>query len=55
MAYDKELERNSIDLLDVFKWFFEIYLLQEFEVKEFKFNKPTKNTTYFEKCRFIAS
>ena len=55
IAYDQELRRNNIDLLDVFKWFFEVYLLQEFGVQEFRFNTPTKNTTYFEKCRFITS
>jgi hypothetical protein len=37
------------------KWFFETYLKEEFEIEEFYLNIPSKESTYLEKCRTIAS
>ncbi len=55
MAYDKELERQNVDLLNIFKWFFETYLLREFGVNNFVFNVPSEGTTYLEKCKLVTS
>lgn len=33
--------------------FFEKYLKDEFQVKNYKINIPTENSTYLEKCRNI--
>lgn len=49
------LKSRDIRLEDVFKWFFEEYLPQEFGVNGFRFNPPSEGTTLVEKCRTIAS
>lgn len=55
MGYDQELKRQNIDLVSIYKWFFETYLLQEFGISNFVFNTPSEGTTFFEKCRFVSS
>ena len=54
-GYINELKENGIQLEDVFKWFFETYLDEEFGVKDFRYNTPSPNTTSLEKCKLIAS
>ncbi|MEG0597719.1 MAG: hypothetical protein RR502_06715, partial [Oscillospiraceae bacterium] len=54
-AYENELFRNGVDLLQVFKWFFETYIYEEFKIANFKFNIPSPVTSHFEKCKFIIS
>lgn len=53
-TYYSFLKSHSIDLEDVFKWFFETYLLEEFNVTGFSMKASTA-TDYVEKCRNLAS
>lgn len=53
--YYKRLLDKDISLEEVFKWFFEVYLKEEFGVEGFVFNASTRNTTYLEKHRNLAS
>ena len=53
IAYYNQLQKIKIKLEEVIKWFFEKYLKDEFQVKNYKINIPTKNSTYLEKCRNI--
>lgn len=54
-AYYYFLKRHSIDLEEVFKWFFESYLLEEFSVNGFSMVASSLSATYVEKCRNLAS
>lgn len=54
-CYYDILKSQGIRLEDVFKWFFEEYLFQEFGASGFWFNPPSEETTLVEKCRNIAS
>lgn len=54
-GYYHILKKNGIRLEDAFKWFFEEYLLQEFVVKDFRFNSPSIGATTVENCRTIAA
>lgn len=54
-AYYSILQKHGIFLEDVFKWFFEQYLPQEFNACGFHFNPPSQGTSYIEKCRTMAS
>lgn len=52
-AYYNQLKNLKIFFEDIIKWFFEDYLLTEFNIKNYIINIPSKNSTFFEKCRFI--
>lgn len=54
-GYYNILSSKGIRLENVFKWFFESYLVEEFGAQGFRFNPPSENTTLVEKCRTIAS
>ena len=54
-GYYNILKHSGVRLEEVLKWFFEEYLLQEFDAKSFRFNPPSESTTLVEKCRTIAS
>lgn len=54
-GYYKLLKNKGVQLENVFKWFFEEYLPQEFGAYGFRFNPPSDGTTLVEKCRNIAS
>lgn len=53
IAYYNQLLKIKIKLEEVIKWFFEKYLKDEFQVKNYKINIPTESSTYLEKCRNI--
>lgn len=53
-AYNQELERLDIRLEDIFKWFFEEYLKDEFGANGFTYSPPSIGTTYAEKCKLLA-
>ena len=53
ITYYNQLQKIKIKLEEVIKWFFEKYLKDEFQVKNYKINIPTENSTYLEKCRNI--
>ena len=46
--FDKRLE-------DIFKWFFEEYLRDEFAVEGFTLSIPSENSTFLEKVRTVSS
>ena len=53
-GYYGQLTKHSVYLEEVFKWFFEEYLPNEFCVNGFVYNAPTQEASYLEKCRLIA-
>ena len=55
IQYKKVLEANNVDILKVCKWFFETYLVDEFGVNNFELDIPSRNTTYLEKCKLLAT
>lgn len=54
MAYYNELKNLNVSLEDVFKWFFENYLNEEFNATGFKLNIPTEKSSYIEKIKTIC-
>lgn len=54
-AYDLELRKNKVFLEEVIAWFFKQYLKEEFNVIGFHFHPTTPTTTYFEKCKLLAT
>lgn len=55
IAYCNELEKFNVHIEDVFKWFFEEYLLSEFKASKFKLLISADNTSYIEKIRNVFS
>jgi len=53
--YYQWLLQQNIRLEEIFKWFFEKYLLDEFGASGFVASMPSENTTYLEKCKLLAS
>lgn len=53
-AYNEELKRLNIHIEDVFKWFFEDYLKNEFGATGFAYSPPSEGTTHAEKCKLLA-
>lgn len=49
IAYRRELYKHNIKLENIFKWFFEVYLKDEFEAEGFSFSAPSDGTTDLEK------
>jgi len=45
---------HGIRLEEVVQWFFDVYLHEEFSLKDFSVNMPSKDSTYLEKCRTIC-
>ena len=54
-AYYGILKEYNIDLENVFKWFFDSYLQEEFSVSGFVFNPPSTGASLVEKCRTLSS
>lgn len=54
-VYQNELERIGVRVEDLFKWFFEVYLKEEFDALGFTYNPPSAGATYAEKCKLLAS
>lgn len=53
-AYNQELHRLGIRLEEIFKWFFEDYLKNEFGAEGFTYTPPSAGTTQVEKCKLLA-
>ncbi len=53
IAYYKELNKINIRLEDVIEWFFKTYLLEEFDIQNYLVKMPSKDSTYYEKCKSI--
>lgn len=52
--YVEFLNEHKINIEEVFRWFFEEYLIEEFSAKGFRFT-PSTATTYLEKFKNLAS
>lgn len=52
--YVEFLNEHGINIEEVFKWFFEEYMIEEFSAKGFSFT-PSTATTYLEKFKNLAS
>ncbi len=55
IGYCNELSRLDIRLESILKWFFETYLVDEFNGIGFTFIAPSDGTTDLEKCKLLAS
>lgn len=53
-AYQEKLQELGIRLEDIFKWFFEEYLKEEFNAVGFTFSPPSEGTTFAEKCKLLS-
>lgn len=53
IAYYKELNKINIRLEDIIEWFFKSYLLEEFNIENYIVRMPSKDSTYYEKCKSI--
>lgn len=53
-TYKQELEKLDVRIEDIFKWFFEVYLQEEFGAKGFTYTPPSEHTTPAEKCKLLA-
>lgn len=49
------LSQHSVHIEDVYKWFFEEYLRDEFNIEGFIFNGPKHSQSFLEKCRTLPS
>ena len=54
LCYHDFLEKYDISFENIFKWFFEEYLSNEFGAEGFIYNLPTKGASSLEKCRDIV-
>ena len=54
-GYGQELQRINIRVEDIFKWFFEEYLKDEFGANGFTYSPPSEGTTTAEKCKLLSS
>lgn len=54
-CYYKILKKSGIQLEAIFKWFFEIYLEEEFRICGYVFNPPSEGSSTLEKCKSISS
>lgn len=53
--YYQFLKNKNVEIEEIFQWFFETYLKDEFNAEGFSFSPSSENTTYLEKIRNLAS
>lgn len=54
-GYLKQLELNNIKLENIFKWFFETYLDDEFDAKGFQYFVPSEQASWLEKILVLIT
>ena len=54
-AYQKELRNYGLEIEGLFKWFFEEYLKNEFEVEGYRYSAPSSQASVLERILLIAS
>lgn len=54
-SYTKVLNAVGVRLEEMIEWFFNNYLKEEFQINNFIVKMPSKEASYFEKCRTILS
>lgn len=52
-SYYAQLQKYGVRIENLISWFFDTYVLNEFNIKNYKINVPTENSNYLEKCRCI--
>lgn len=52
-SYANVLDILGVRLEEMIHWFFEVYLKEEFQIIDFIVKMPSKEASYFEKCRTI--
>ena len=52
-SYAKVLSTLGVRLEEMVEWFFNVYLKEEFLINDFIVKMPSKDASYFEKCRTI--
>lgn len=55
MAYDAKLLEHNLRIEDLIEWFFQTYLMEEFNAKGFTYNSTSQSATYLEKARLLCS
>ncbi|MFD3448628.1 hypothetical protein ACFDTO_28930 [Microbacteriaceae bacterium 4G12] len=53
LMYRQFLESHDLDLEQVISWFFETYLVEEFDVSNFSFTSSSGGTSYLQKVRHL--
>lgn len=53
VSYYQRLQGLNIRLEEIIEWFFKEYLLEEFNIKDYKMNPPSVSSNYLEKCRTL--
>lgn len=53
-SYRQFLHELGIEIEDLFKWFFEVYLPEEFNAHGFTYTPPSPGTTPAEKCKLLS-
>lgn len=53
-AYCKVLKEYGIEIEDLFEWYFNTYIKQNYGVDGFFYHKPLKQVSLFEKCRSLC-
>ena len=53
-SYYHLLQNSGILLEDMFRWYYTDHLDEEFGIKDFHISLPSKETSYYEKCKSIA-
>lgn len=54
-CYRDFLLKNDVSIEDIFKWFFEKYLPEEFHISGFIYNASSNDSSYLEKCKNLCS
>ena len=54
-GYISQLKLNNIRIEDIFKWFFEEYLVEEFNAKGFCYFAPSQNASWLEKSLLLIT
>lgn len=52
-SYAKVLSTFGVRLEEMIEWFFNVYIKEEFQISDFIVKMPSKDASYFEKCRTI--
>ena len=52
-SYVQLLEDMNINIEVVYEWFYTSYLSENFKIENYGLHIPSKNTSYFEKCRIL--
>lgn len=52
-GYCVQLQKLNVRIEDVLEWFFNYYLVKEFNIENYNISFPSKDSNYLEKCRTI--